>query len=136
MLTGMPPFYSKNRDKLFKTIKAGLIKYPKYLSKNAVSLLESLFIQDPDKRLGSGPDGVNNIKNHPFFSSIDWDAILNMKIKPPFTPKIRSDADVRYIDPEFTNCTPVDSYNPNDNIVDSEYIDFTYDPKKDNGVEE
>ena len=135
MLTGMPPFYSKDRDKLFKSIKTGNVKYPKFLSKNAVSLLEGLFIKDPEKRLGSGNNGVENIKNHPFFSSIDWNAILNKKIKPPFTPKIRSETDTRYIDPDFTNCTPVDSLNPGDSLqeADNPYLDFSYNPK--NGTE-
>jgi len=40
MLTGLPPFYSKDRDKLFKNIKAGAIKYPNYISKDALSLLQ------------------------------------------------------------------------------------------------
>ncbi len=37
--------------------------------------------------------------NHPFFKNIDWNAILKKKIKPPFTPKFNSEADiVKYID--------------------------------------
>lgn len=28
--------------------------------------------------------------------------------------------DTRYIDSEFTNCTPTDSYNPGDSLDDSE----------------
>jgi protein-serine/threonine kinase len=40
MLTGLPPFYSKDRDKLFKNIKSGNIKYPVYLSKNALNLVQ------------------------------------------------------------------------------------------------
>lgn len=44
MLTGLPPFYSKDRDKLFKNIKAGAIKYPNYLSKDALSLLQVISI--------------------------------------------------------------------------------------------
>jgi hypothetical protein len=43
MLTGLPPFYSKDRDKLFKNIKAAAIKYPNYLSKDALSLLQVIF---------------------------------------------------------------------------------------------
>ena len=39
MLTGLPPFYSKDREKLFNNIKTGNIKYPSYLSKEACSLL-------------------------------------------------------------------------------------------------
>lgn len=40
MLTGLPPFYSKDRDKLFKNIKTGNLKYPPYLSKESISLLQ------------------------------------------------------------------------------------------------
>ena len=135
MLTGMPPFFSKDREKLFRSIKSGSVKYPKFLSKNAVSLLEGLFIKDPDKRLGSGPTGVQDIKNHPFFSGIDWDAILNMKIRPPFTPKLRTETDTRYIDPDFTNCTPVDSLTNGESLTEGEnpYDNFSYNPQ--NNVE-
>ena len=76
----MPPFFVKDRKKLFKTIKTGNVKFPKYLSKEAVNLLEQLFIKAPDNRLGSGENGVNDIKNHPFFASIDWDVILEKKL--------------------------------------------------------
>ena len=61
MLTGMPPFYSRDREKLFKMIRFGNVKFPKYLSIEAVDLLQGFFIKDPDKRLGSY--GVDDIKN-------------------------------------------------------------------------
>lgn len=49
------------------------------------------------------------------------------KIKPPFIPKISSDIDTRYIDSEFTNCTPTDSYNPGDSLEDSDKFNgFSY----------
>lgn len=131
MLTGLPPFYSKDRDKLFNNIKQGNIKYPVYLSKDAVSILQAFFTQDPDKRLGSGNDGVKNIKAHPFFKNIDWEAIFNKKIKPPFIPRISSDSDTKYIDSEFTNLTPVDSYNPQDMLDgDTDYKGFSYSQDK------
>ena len=131
MMTGLPPFYSKDRDKLFNNIKQGNIKYPVYLSKDAVSILQAFFTQDPDKRLGSGPDGIKNIKTHPFFKNIDWEAIFNKKIKPPFIPRISSDSDTKYIDSEFTNLTPVDSYNPQDMLEgDTDYKGFSYSQDK------
>lgn len=131
MMTGIPPFYSKDRDKLFNNIKTGNIKYPVYLTKDAVSIVQSFFIQDPDKRLGSGPDGVDKIKKHPFFKNIDWEAIYNKKIKPPFIPRITSDSDTKYIDKEFTNLPAVDSYNPQDYLEgDTDYRDFSYNKDK------
>ena len=31
--------------------------------------------------------GVNEIKNHPFFSSIDFNRLLRLELSPPFLPK-------------------------------------------------
>jgi len=132
MLSGLPPFYSKDRDKLFKNIKSGNLKYPSYLSQNANALLQSLFVIDPDKRLGSGNKGVDEIKGHIFFKSIDWKLIQNKKIRPPFVPKIGGDTETPYVDNEFTNLTPVDSYNAGDSLTNEEnpYRDFSYDNEK------
>lgn len=46
MLTGFPPFYTKNRSELFERIKFASPKYPSYLSPNARSLLEGLLRKD------------------------------------------------------------------------------------------
>ena len=137
MLTGMPPFYNKDREKLFNTIKTGQVKFHKYLSKEAVDLLEKFFIKDPEKRLGSGPNGLQDIKSHPFFSSIDWESILGKKIKPPFTPKLKSETDTKYIDPEFTSCTPKDSYAEGGSLPENEnpYVGFSYDANKEGDKE-
>ena len=126
MLTGMPPFYNKDRQKLFNSIKAIKIKFPKYLSADAVDLLQKFFVKDPEKRLGSGEHGLNNIKSHPFFAEIDWDSLLHKKIKPPFIPKLKNDCDYHYFDtfeeiepfyPKAKNCQKK---------IDVEYIGYSY----------
>jgi len=109
MLTGLPPFYSKDKEKLFNNIKCGNLKFYNYLSNNAVSFLKDLFVKDPEKRLGSGENGLQEIKSHMFFKDIDWNLLINKKIKPPFIPRLNSGEDTRYVDVEFTNCTPKDS---------------------------
>lgn len=129
MLTGFPPFYNNDRKKLFESIKSTEVDYPKYLSSEAVDLLKHFFIKNPEERLGSGPDGIENIKKHKFFASIDWDGIISKKIKPPFKPKIKNMADTKYIDPIFTDCSPKDSYVEEDNINENDngqYVGFSY----------
>ena len=128
----MPPYYSKDREKLFHTIKTEQVKFPNFLSKEAVDILTKLFIKDPEKRLGSGPNGLEDIKSQPFFSSINWDSILEKKIKPPFTPKLRSETDTRYIDPDFTSLAPNDSYHAGESLNDNEnpFVGFSYDANK------
>ena len=52
MLTGLPPFYSQNREELFENIKFHALKYPPTLTPACKSLLEGLFHKNPEKRLG------------------------------------------------------------------------------------
>ena len=129
----MPPYYAKDREKLFNSIKSEQVKFYNYLSKEAKDLLNKLFIKDPEKRLGSGPNGVNDIKSHIFFSSINWESILEKKIKPPFIPKLKSETDTKYIDPEFTSLAPTDSYHAGESLNegDNPFIGFSYDSGKD-----
>ena len=132
MLTGMPAFYNNDKEKLFKSIKSGQVEYPEFLSKEAIDLLQKFFEKDPEKRLGSGPNGLNDIKSHPFFASINWDSILSKKIKPPFTPKLRSAIDTRYIDQEFTSLSVRESIGIGESLDPEQdpYGGFSYDPNK------
>lgn len=45
---------------------------PQFLSSEAQSLLRALFKRNPQNRLGHGPDGIEGIKAHEFFATIDW----------------------------------------------------------------
>jgi len=45
---------------------------PSHLSNEAKSLLYSLLERNPNKRLGAGPSGAEEIKNHSFFRGYDW----------------------------------------------------------------
>merc|ERR1711865_611409 len=55
MLTGLPPYYTRDREKLFERIRRGDLSYPSYVTPVAKSLLQSLLYADPNRRLGGGP---------------------------------------------------------------------------------
>ncbi|NXP34225.1 KS6AA kinase, partial [Leiothrix lutea] len=57
----------------------------------------------------SGPDGAEEIKRHPFYSTIDWNKLYRREIKPPFKPAVGRPDDTFYFDTEFTSRTPKDS---------------------------
>jgi serum/glucocorticoid-regulated kinase 2 len=99
MLTGLPPFYTNNREELFQKIKYYALKYPPYFSPNVKSLLDGLFQKEPSKRLGSGSGGVEEILAHPWFHGVDWDMVMKKEIKAPFLPIIKNDVDVSNFDP-------------------------------------
>jgi len=58
---------------------------PKFLTEEARHLLISLLNRNPNKRLGAGPNGANDIKQHKFFTSVglDWEAAFNKKLAVP-----------------------------------------------------
>ncbi len=62
-----------------------------------------MFVADPDKRLGGGPEDGLELRKHSWFAGVDWDMIMQKQIKPPFKPKLQSATDVRYIDETFTS---------------------------------
>ena len=103
MLTGLPPFYCRDRDRLFDKIRRGDLSYPKYLSEDSKSLLKGLLEKDPTKRLGTGVDDAEEIKSHPFFNGISWDALYNGEIEPPWRPSFSSSLDTSQFDSEFTS---------------------------------
>lgn len=50
--------------------------------------------------------GVHEIKEHIFFATIDWDALLRKEVRPPFKPAVSREDDAFYFDSEFTCKTP------------------------------
>ncbi|KAL2094447.1 hypothetical protein ACEWY4_009166 [Coilia grayii] len=109
MLTGTLPFQGKDRKETMTMILKAKLGMPQFLSAEAQSLLRHLFKRNPGNRLGAGPDGVEEIKRHSFFSTIDWNRLLRREISPPFKPASRRTDDTFYFDKEFTARTPRDS---------------------------
>lgn len=109
MLTGLPPFYCRDREKLFEKIRRGELYYPRHLTPRSQSLLRGLLTRDPTKRLGSGERDAEEIKFHPFFAEIDWKKLANGDIAPPWNPTLTGSLDTSQFDAEFTNmpiCSP------------------------------
>ncbi|KND02050.1 AGC/PKC protein kinase [Spizellomyces punctatus DAOM BR117] len=107
MLLGQSPFRGEDEEEIFEAILEDEILYPVNMAKDAVSLLQKLLTKDPSKRLGGGRGDAEDIKRHPFFKGVDWDAMLQLKLPPPYYPKISSPEDVSNFDEEFTRESPV-----------------------------
>ncbi len=104
MFCGLPPFYVDNVDKMYEMIQKNEVKFPKRvnLSQNAKDIILKLLDKNPKKRLGA-KKGLQEIKTHPFFAKVNFDAIYNKKEKPPFIPELSDKSDVTYFDEEFTS---------------------------------
>ena len=117
MLCGLPPFYVENVDKMYELIKNSSVKFPRRitLSEEAKDVIRKLLEKNPKKRLGS-QGGIEEIKKHPFFASIDFDMVEQKKMKAPFIPELANETDVQYFDEEFTNEEVGMSYIPKKNM--------------------
>uniref|UniRef100_A0A4W5P302 Ribosomal protein S6 kinase n=1 Tax=Hucho hucho TaxID=62062 RepID=A0A4W5P302_9TELE len=109
MLTGTLPFQGKDRKETMTMILKAKLGMPQFLSQDAQSLLRNLFKRNPGNRLGAGPDGVEEIKRHSLFSTIDWNKLFRRELHPPFKPASGRPDDTIYFDSEFTAKTPRDS---------------------------
>lgn len=103
MLTGLPPFYCRDREKLFEKIRKGHLDYPRSLSARSQNLLRGLLTKDPRRRLGSGPNDAEDIKQHAFFIEMDWNKLTAGDIQPPWDPQIHGSLDTSQFDDEFTS---------------------------------
>uniref|UniRef100_A0A2A4K9Z0 Ribosomal protein S6 kinase n=1 Tax=Heliothis virescens TaxID=7102 RepID=A0A2A4K9Z0_HELVI len=109
MLTGNLPFHGSTRHETMTQILKAKLGMPSNLSEEAQSLLRALFKRNPQNRLGAGPNGIEDIKNHEFFANIEWDALYRKEVVPPFRPAVSRADDAFYFDSEFTCRTPRDS---------------------------
>ena len=91
MLIGVTPFFNRNRNVLMSKIKHSKIVFPDRktykiaYSDELVDLISKLLKKDKSKRLGSTNDWQEIIE-HPFFATLDIDALEAMKLEPPFLP--------------------------------------------------
>jgi hypothetical protein len=103
MMTGLPPFYCRDRNLLFEKIRKGVLEFPDYLSDNARDMLGRLLTRDPTQRLGCGPTDAQEIKGHPFFAGTPWKELVELKIPSPWVPVVASSLDTSQFDAEFTS---------------------------------
>ena len=141
-MTGLPPYYDKNRQELYNNIKNKEIDFfddkdlnEKKVSDNAKDFLSKILVKDPSQRLGSGLRDAEDIKEHPWFSEdgIDWPSILEKTEKPPYIPNLRNEDDVDHFDEQFTKMDPHGSFNPKGTqkkLSEDQWSDFDLDAEE------
>ncbi|XP_044051156.1 serine/threonine-protein kinase N2-like isoform X2 [Siniperca chuatsi] len=107
MLVGESPFPGEDEEEVFDSIVNDDVQYPGSLPPGAVSIIQKLLKRNPLKRLGAGERDANEVKGEKFFETIDWEALLAKRVKPPFLPSIKESMDVSNFDSEFTRLQPI-----------------------------
>ena len=91
LLVGHTPFESSNQQRTFEKIVHSQkhLQFPSSsFDSHARSLIRKLLTPNPSLRLGALQNGINEIKNHAFFTmyNINYEDILERKIKMPYIP--------------------------------------------------
>ncbi len=129
MLTGLPPFYSRNREAMFEKIMSAELAFPAHVSEAARDLLAHLLVRDPKARLGSGELDAQEIKRHAFFQHLNWAELATGKMPPPWVPRIAGSLDTSQFDQEFTSMLPIVSPDVRDayfGSLDKAFEGFTF----------
>uniref|UniRef100_A0A671P921 protein kinase C n=1 Tax=Sinocyclocheilus anshuiensis TaxID=1608454 RepID=A0A671P921_9TELE len=106
MLVGESPFPGDDEEEVFDSIVNDEVRYPRFLSSEAIGILRRLLRRNPERRLGSSEKDAEDVKKQPFFRNMDWEALLLRKLPPPFLPTIGNKEDVSNFDEEFTTELP------------------------------
>lgn len=105
MMVGIPPFFHKNKHRMYFLIKESPVNFPDpvrhgiEVSGDAKDLIRKLLDKNKKKRLGANGD-VSEILAHPFFADLDLEKLLRKEIEPPYTPKIDKSSSNVVIDGE------------------------------------
>ncbi|CAD6583463.1 MAG: hypothetical protein TREMPRED_003571 [Tremellales sp. Tagirdzhanova-0007] len=92
LIFGRRPFRGRTNTALTNSILNEPLSWPEdapgKCSTEGMQAIRALLERDPNKRLGyrAGGGGMEDIKSHPWFRGIDWQAIYNKEVVPPFEP--------------------------------------------------
>lgn len=78
LTVGRPPFMHDDTFELLKIILRDSIEFSSSYHSDAKSLIRHLTMHDLSKRFGNLIGGAQDVKNHRYFSKIDFTAIINM----------------------------------------------------------
>jgi serine/threonine protein kinase len=103
MCCGWSPFYAEDTQQMYKNICFGRIRFPRgAIGDDGKQFVKALLNRNPKHRLGATRDAAE-LKEHPFFAGIDWTALAQRRVEPPFKPTVESDESVECFDTEFTS---------------------------------
>jgi len=118
-LIGCVPFFGETPEELFAHVINDEIEWPDDedwpMSDESKDIISQLLQHNPIDRLGAG--SAHEVKDHPFFDDINWEALLRQKAE--FVPQLDGEDDTSYFD------TRADRYNHE--CVDSEELEDTDD---------
>lgn len=99
MLVGQPPFVDDDPMGIYQQILAGKVNFPRFIDRNAKSLVKKLLMADLTKRYGCLKNGAADIKGHKWYNGLEWDNLVARQLTAPFLPAVAGNSDTSNFDP-------------------------------------
>uniref|UniRef100_A0A8C8GHB3 non-specific serine/threonine protein kinase n=1 Tax=Oncorhynchus tshawytscha TaxID=74940 RepID=A0A8C8GHB3_ONCTS len=122
-LVGCVPFFGDTPEELFGQVITDDIVWPdgdEVLPADAQGLISTLLQTNPLMRLGTG--GAFEVKQHSFFSDLDWNSLLRQKAE--FIPHLESEEDTSYFDTRSDRYHHINAYDEDDTNDDDEPVEI------------
>lgn len=90
LVEGRPPFIGATSKETYAYIMKGMAhaEFPDYVSDAARNLILRLCRVNPGERLGA--IGIEEVRRHPWFDSLNWPDLRKQRLIPPFIPDIKT----------------------------------------------
>jgi len=99
MMVGQPPFVDDDPMGIYQQILNGKLNFPRFIERDAKSLIKKLLVADLTKRFGCLKGGASDIKKHKFFTGLDCTSLVNRELSAPVIPLVKDDTDTSNFDP-------------------------------------
>ena len=100
MMNGRTPFFDKNRRAMYQRIVSKSPAYPSEIfGSQSIQAIGSLLKVDPEQRLGR--NGATEIMELPFFASINFGALYERVLEPPFKPEGDGAQGMEYVPKQY-----------------------------------
>jgi len=88
MCSGRSPFDAPDVQQIYKNIIKGFskVKFPDTFPSDLTDVIKSLGRKQPEERLTMQKGGVENLREMPYFTRLDWLSLVSRQVEPPFVP--------------------------------------------------
>lgn len=93
MAAGYPPFFADQPIQIYEKIVSGKVRFPSHFTADLREVLRNMLQVDLTKRFGNLKNGVKDIKESKWFSTVDWIQLYHEQVEAPFKPKIKCAGD-------------------------------------------
>lgn len=123
MIQGSTPFKAINNYDVCKNILAGKYSFTGNFDKVSIDLISRLLVKNPKDRLCSHW----KIKQHQFFSGVDWTAVEKRDLSSPLSLNLENPCDLKYFPKKkYPKISMENGHSTDLNGSGSQFSDFSY----------